>query len=252
MPKPITLPAEALVRLVALENLGELHITLKPAAVWRPRDLEHEEELRAREDFRRMGLFDRRGRLDAEVVAALAVLCRPAVEFYGWISIEEKTIGVLAGAIGREAVLAVRDGDSVTLRQIRPDRLPEELVGQAADLPPGRGDAFSMLQSDALASAGGRRSTEAGVGSRLARPEVRLAQRIAELPTTGGGQLSVASRDGLGRRRVSPHPLRFADTRNGRWLNQMTPVAGGDNRILIAPAGPLDLVARLRDMHKAL
>ena len=32
----------------------------------------------------------------------------------------------------------------------------------------------------------------------------------------------------------------------------MTPVAGGDNRILIAPAGPLDLIARLREMHKGL
>jgi len=252
LPKPLTLPAEALVRLVALENLGELHVALKPAAVWRPRDLEREEEMRAREDFRRMGLFDRRGRLDVEVVASLAVLCRPGVEFYGWISVEEGTIGVLAGAIGREAVLAVRDGDSVSLRQIRPDSLPEALVGQAADLPAGRGDAFSMLQSEALASAGGRRSTEAGVGSRLASPEVRLAQKIAELPTTGGGQLSVAVRDNLGRRRVSPHPLRFADTRNGRWLNQTAPVAGGDNRILIAPASPMDLVNRLREMHRAL
>ncbi|HEU5472187.1 MAG TPA: ESX secretion-associated protein EspG [Actinophytocola sp.] len=252
LPKRLTLPAETLARMVALESLGELHITLKPPAMWRPRHLEDEEEARARAEFRRLGLFDRRGRLDVELVASLAVLCRPGVEFYGWISRDETTIGVLAAAIGREAVLAVRTGDQVTLSQIRPETLPESLVGQSADIPPGRGDAFSMLQSEALASAGGHRRTEAGVGTRMASAEVRLAQKIAEQPTTGGGQLSVAVRDGIGRRKASPHPLRFADTPNGRWLNQTTPVGNGDNRIFIAPASHRDLVHRLQEMHRAL
>ena len=251
LPKPLTLPAEALARLVALENLGELHVTLEPAAVWRPRQLEHEEETHARAEFARMGLFDRRGRLDVEVVASLAVLCRPGAEFYGWISHGEKTVGVLAAAIGREAILAVRDGDSVALSQIRPETLPEALVAQTAEVPPGRGEAFSLLQSEALASVGGRQRTEAGVGTRPASTEVRLAQKIAELPTIGGGQLYVAVRDGLGRRRATEQPLRYADTANGRWLNHTTAVSG-DNRILIAPASRRDLVVKLQEMHASL
>jgi ESX secretion-associated protein EspG len=252
LPKPLTLPAETLARLVALEQLGELHITLKPMAVWRPRDVEHETETRVRAEFAGMGLFDRRGRLDVELVASLAVLCRPGVEFYGWINDGEKTVGVLAAAIGREAILAVRDGDSVSLRQIRPESLADELVGQTAEVRPGRGEAFSLLQSDALASVGGRRATEAGVGSRPASAEVRLAQKIAELPTTGGGQLYVAVRDGVGRRRATEQPLRYADTVHGRWLNHMTDAGNGERRVLIAPASRRDLVIRLQELHRSL
>lgn len=251
LPKPLTMPAEALVRLVALENLGELHVTLKPPALWRPKQVEHEVETRAREQFAQQGLFDRRGRLDVELVASLSVLCRPGAEFYGWITIAERTIGVLAAAIGREAILAIREGDSVSLNQIRPENLPEVLVAQTADVPPGRGEAFSLLQSEALASVGGRMRTEAGVGTRPASTEVRLAQKIAELPRIGGGQLSVAVRDSLGRRRATEQPLRYADTPNGRWLNHTTAV-NGDNRILIAPASRRDLVVRLQELHAGL
>jgi hypothetical protein len=251
LPKSLTLPAEALRRMVALENLGELHVTLKPPALWRPKHIEHEVETRTRAEFARLGLFDRRGRLDVELVASLTVLCRAGAEFYGWINEGDKTVGVLAAAIGREAILAVRDGDSVSLSQIRPETLPEALVGQTKDVPPGRGEAFSVLQSDALAAVGGRQRTEAGVGTRPAGAEVRLAQKIAELPTTGGAQLSVAIRDSMGRRRAT-QPLRYADTESGRWLNHTTDVGNGESRILIAPAGRRDLVVRLQEMHRTL
>jgi hypothetical protein len=253
LPKPLTLPAEALVRLVALENLGgELHVTLKPKAKWRPKQLDQEVETRVRDEFARMGLFDRRGRLEVELVASLTVLCRAGAEFYGWVNQGDKTVGVLAAAIGREAVLAIRDGDSVSLTQIRPESLPEALVAQTADVPPGRGEAFGLVQSEALASGGGRQRTDAGVGTRPASPEVRLAQKLAELPTTGGGQLYVAIRDSVGRRRSTEAPLRYADTNNGRWLNHMTALSSGENRIMIAPASRRDLVVRLQEMHRSL
>lgn len=245
----MTLPAETLARLVALENLGDLHPTLKPTAVWRRRS--DEEEL-DRKVHGELGAFDDRGRVEAELAASLAVLCRASTEVYGWIQREDRTIGVLAGAIGREAILAVRDGVKVELRQIRPENLAEALVGQTADVPPGRGDTATFLQSDALASVGGRRETAAGVGTMPASREIRLAQRIAAAPTTGGGQLSVAVRDGLGRRRACEHPLRYADTESGRWVNLMTPLPGGDNRILVAPASKPDLVARLHELQRAL
>ena len=50
-------------RMVALENLGGLHVTLRPPALWRPKRIQHEVETRTRAEFARMGLFDRRGRL---------------------------------------------------------------------------------------------------------------------------------------------------------------------------------------------
>lgn len=62
----------------------------------------------------------------------------------------------------------------------------------------------------------------------------------------------VAVRDGLGRRRATEQPRRYADTENGRWLNHMTALGGGDHRILIAPASHRDLVTRLQKMYNSL
>lgn len=248
----MTLPVETLARLVVLEQLGELHVALKPMAVWRRRRDQEELDRSIRGELGAMGAIDERGRLDVELTASLAVLARPGVECYGWIDRGDRTVGVLAGAIGREAILAVRDGETVELSQIRPESLAEALVGQTAEVAAGRGDAVSFLQSEAVASIGGRRETAAGVGTVPASREVRLAQRIAELPATGGGELSVAVRDGLGRRRVSEQALRYVDTVNGRWVNLMTPLPGGDNRILVAPADRRDLVARLHQLRQAL
>ncbi|HEY0454522.1 ESX secretion-associated protein EspG [Actinophytocola sp.] len=249
---PLTMPAEALVRLVRLENLGELHVTLAPPAKWRPKAFQHQLETQTRQEFIRLGLLDNRGRLDVELVASLTVLCRAGAEFYGWVNEGDTTRAVLAAAIGREAVLAVRDGDTVTLNQIRPESLPQVLVAQTPEVPPARGEAHSILRSEALAAVGGRHRTEAGVGSRPAPPDVRAVQQIAAQPTTGGGELYVAVRDRMARRRAVPYPLRYADTPTGRWLNHMTDAGDGEHRVLVAPASRTDLVRRLQEMHRSL
>lgn len=252
LPKPLTLSADTLVRLVDMENLGELHVALKPLGVWRPQKDREAFDKAIRDELAALGLFDRRGRVDVEVASSLAVLCRPRTEFYGWIHREDRTIGVLAAAIGREGVLAVRDGEEVRLCQIRATTLAEALVRQTAEVAPGRGDTISFVQSEAAAAVNDRHTSESGARVVPASREIRLAQRITNQPTTGGGQLSVACRDHLGRRRASEHPLRYADTANGRWLNLTTSLPGRDNRILLTPASKSDLAARLREMHHAL
>ncbi len=250
--RTLKLDADALARFVRLENLGELHITLRPLSVWRPREEERLAEAAAREQFRQLGMLDPGGRPDPELASSLAVLCRAGAEFYGWVYQEDTTIGVLTASIGREAVLAIRHDDVVTVQQIRPETLPEALVAQFPEVPPARGEALNILRSDGLASIGGRQRTEAGVGRRLASPEVRAVQSIAEQPTTGGGELHVAVRDRMARRRAVPYPLRYADTVTGRWLNHMTDAGGGEHRVLVAPASPLDLVRRLQEMYRTL
>jgi hypothetical protein len=250
--RPLTLDADALVRLVRLENLGELHVTLRPVGVWRPRAEEQRVESEVRAQFLRAGMVDGRGRLDVDLAASLTVLCRPAAEFYGWINEGEKTRGVLAAAVGREAILAIRDGDEIMINQIRPESLPEVLVAQTPDVLPARGEAHNILRSEALASVGGRSRTEAGVGSRLAPPEVRAVQQISAQPVTGGGELYVAVRDRMSRRRAVAYPLRYADTTSGRWLNHMTDAGGGEHRVLVAPASRQDLIRRLQEMYRAL
>lgn len=250
--QPITLPVELLARLVGMENLGELHVALKPLASWRPQGEREALDKATRDELAALGLLDRRGRIDVETMSSLAVLCQPMTEFYGWIHHQDRTTGVLAAASGGEGLLAVSDGTSVRLRQIGTKKLPEALVRQIAEVPPGTGDAVSFVQSEAVAAVDGRHTSEDGVRIVAARREIRLAQRIANQPTTGGGQLSVACRDRMGRRRSCDHPLRYVDTSSGRWLNLTTTLPGGDNRILLAPGGTADMTARLREMHRAL
>ena len=250
--KPLKLHMEALARLVRMENLGDLHVTLKPQAVWRRKADQDRVETEARNEFQRLGLLDRRGRVEVEVAASLAVLCRAGAEFYGWINEGDDTKGVLAGAIGREAVLAVREGATVTVTQIRPEALPNALVAQTPEVAPSRGEAVSVLRSDMLATVGGRQRTAAGVGMRPAPPEVRIVQQVIAQPTTGAGELYVAIRDRMGRRVPVRAPLRYADTPTGRWLNYMTPTGDGDERVLVAPAGRSDLIGRLQEMHRNL
>jgi hypothetical protein len=249
---PLTMPAEVLTRLVQMENLGDLHVTLRPLAKWRPKAFQEQLETQVRKEFIRMGLLDNRGRVEVELAASLAVLCRPGAEFYGWVNEGDKTRGVLAGAIGREAILAIRDADMVTINQIRPESLPEVLVAQTAEVNPARGDSYTILRSDALATVGGRHRSEAGVGMRPSPPEVRAVKKIMSQPTTGGGELYVAVRDRMSRRRAIPYPLRYADTETGRWLNHMTDAPGGEHRVLVAPATRTDLVRRLQEMHRSL
>ncbi|GAB1516283.1 ESX secretion-associated protein EspG [Actinophytocola sp. KF-1] len=250
--KPLKLHMEALARLVRMENLGDLHVTLKPQPVWRRRADQDRLETEARNEFQRLGLLDRRGRVEVEVAASLAVLCRAGAEFYGWINEGDDTKGVLAGAIGREAILAVREGAMVTVTQIRPETLPNALVGQTPEVGASRGESVSVLRSDMLATVGGRQRTAAGVGMRPAPPEVRIVQQVIAQPTTGAGELYVAIRDRMGRRVPCRAPLRYADTPNGRWLNHTTPTPDGDERVLVAPASRSDLIGRLQEMHRNL
>jgi hypothetical protein len=251
--KPLTLHVEALARLVRMENLGDLHVTLRPLAVWRRKADQDRLEIEARTEFMRLGLLDARGRVEVEVLASLAVLCRAGAEFYGWINEGERTRGVLAGAIGREAVLAVRDGAEVRISQIRPETLPMALVSKTPEVAPSRGEAVHVLRSEMLATTGGgRQRTAAGVGMRPAPPAVRIVQQIIAQPTTGGGELYVAVRDRMGRRRPVAEPLRYADTENGRWLNHTTTGSDGEQRVLVAPATRADLAARLQEMHRDL
>jgi hypothetical protein len=250
--KPLKLHVEALTRLVRMENLGDLHVAIRGLAVWRRKSDQDLLEVEARKEFMRLGLLDNRGRVDVEVAASLAVLTRAGAEFYGWINTGDQTKGVLAGATGREAILAVRRGDEVTVTQIRPETLPVALVNQTPDVPPSRGEAVNVLPSEVLASSGGRQRTAAGVGMRPAPPEVRIVQQIMSQPTTGGGELYVAIRDRMGRRKPVQNPLRYADTENGRWLNYTSNTADGEPRVLVAPATRADLVARLQEMHRNL
>jgi EspG family len=252
LPAAVSVDVEVLSWAVSTEDIGVLHPVVAPTAVWRPRAALAEVDGVARAECGRLGWLDRRGRLDVEVVAALAVVCRPAVEFYGWVNDGERTVGVLSAAIGKNAVLVVRDADVVRLSHVRAEELPEMLVGQLPEVPAGRVRPVRIeLAELAATTRDGRRRSESGVGTYPASESARLVRQLADLPVLGTGELHVAVRDALGRRRTVPEPVRYQDTPQGRF-GYMVSGAGGEESMFLAGVSRPDLVARLREAHRTL
>lgn len=246
---PVTISATALAALLRRERIGEPHITMSPTAMWYSPDERREADAQISDEISDLDVTDHRG-LDVEFASSLAVLCKPTIEYYGWINEGKLTLGVLAGSIGREAVLAVRENDTVYLNQIEPERLPEALVAQIPEYAPAKGRPINVAQDEVLAEADRARESSRVI-TRPASHAIRQLQNITALPTDGGGELYVGLRDSIGRRKHTEQPLRYADTSEGRWLNITLP-GQARTMLVISPGTRKDIAQRMRDMHSAL
>ena len=235
-------------------RVGELPVVLDGEPAYRD-DTEHGEMARtATDELARVGVLGRRG-LDPDFADLLAVLCRPQLEYYGWFAAEGRTVGMLSAVLGQMAVVAVRDGDAVTFREIRPSEVLGVLV---SELPPHRPAGFTPINTRMADLAAAGAGDSSGGPQMLQRPvstvmpaEMRLLVEIATGKRSGSGQFFVAMRDAMGRRRVSPEPLGVVDTPRGRVLLTITH-ARGERWVLVAPATAADLVTRLRQMSSQL
>jgi hypothetical protein len=127
------------------------------------------------------------------------------------------TSAVLAGAIGKEALLAVRQpDDTVRLTRIPSSRLAERLVAQTPDVPAAAGVPVVVARSE-LHAAGRVRGSAA-------------VRRLLALPTIGAGELYVGRCD---------DPISYVDTVGGRVV--VTALVPDAVRV-----GAADLVAQLR------
>jgi hypothetical protein len=250
LPAPATIPARVLAWLVAAEGLGELHITLAPAAQWRAPSMRSPWPGQAAERLTQLGWRNSAGRLEREVVASLTVLCRPAVEMFGWITHDRATIGVLAAKIGKDTVLAVRTPDgTIGLSSIPAGRLAERLVAQTPLIPAGPGTPLLVSPAEFRSvNRAGRQLTATGAIVRKASPDARHAKQLLAQPRTGGGELWVAARDDAGRRHVVKQPLRYADIAGGRHLI----TTNGAAQVRLIPAGRTQLITVLNQAHRNL
>ncbi len=219
----VRVSASVLSALVARERLGKLHVALAPVATWRDEPLDIRDELAA---------IGWAGELDRDVIASLRVLCEPTTAYYGWLTHDGATVSVLTAAIGREAILAVRDGDLVRLRTIGARQLADRLVAQLPDVPPGRGLPFTVSLSELRATdRRGRVRAPGGVVSRRAGPEVLRAQELLALESTGAGEIYSSSQV----------PLCYIDTVEGRYVvSSLT-----EDTVRVAPASVSALVSQL-------
>lgn len=249
LPAPARLPAVELAALAAAEGLGELHETLAPAAVWRSPKVSDPVRGSLAERLTELGWRDRLGRLEREVAASLAVLARPAVAYYGWLTHDHATISVLAAAIGKEAVLAVRQPDStVWLSNTTASRLADGLVAQTPDVRRGQGTpcTVELAELRGLRRTGSQRAA-GGVVLRRASQTARHLAELVDLPTTGAGELYVAVRDDNGRVHTHDDLIGYADTAHGRYLTLT------DRRqVLVTPADEAVLTEQLHRVHRRL
>ncbi|GLY37181.1 ESX secretion-associated protein EspG [Amycolatopsis sp. NBRC 101858] len=237
----VDVPVEALAALAEREQVGQLHITLRPEPLWLSDEEREEAGKRIDAALAEAGLIDARGRSTVDFLDWLPLLVSPARECYGWVGVDGRTYGVLAAAKGLQAVLAVSDGTRVGVQEIDRNRLAESLVEQLPPMGAGGGRPRSVRVADLTEAA--RRGQDAYPLDPAVADVVSLVQR----PVSGSGELYVGRRDDVGRHTCLRQPLHYADTDWGRYLSY-TSGAGEDAVIHIGPAGPRDLADTLMEL----
>lgn len=241
----VDVPVEALAALAEREQVGQLHITLRPEPLWLSDEEREDAGKRVDAALAEAGLVDPRGRATVDFLDWLPLLVNPAREFYGWVGVEGRTYGVLAAAKGLQAILAVSDGAQIGVQEIDRNRLAESLVEQLPPMGAGGGHPRAVRVADLTEAA--RRGQEAYPLDPAVADVVSLVQR----PVSGSGELYVGRRDDVGRHTCLQQPLHYADTDWGRYLSYTTG-AGDDAVIHIGPAGPRELADTLMELAGAL
>ena len=119
----VDVPVEALAALAEREQIGQLHITLRPEPLWLSDEERADANKRIDAALAEAGLVDGAGRAVVDFLDWLPLLVSPARECYGWVGVDGQTYGVLAAAKGLQAVLAVSDGTYVGVQEIERHRL---------------------------------------------------------------------------------------------------------------------------------
>jgi len=253
---PVEVPLDILVTVLRWEGVDQPHAVLSTTAWWMGDDVRRAVERKALAELAELGLT-----LDSGFRAAVAALARPTVEFYGWLSTAERVLGVFGVCAGAEAVVVVRDEDTVRLSPVHPDRLAEAVVARLPVVPAARGRSLNVPEAELIGGDRRRAGDDEGFAgfSPLVAPsaDASLFHALMAEPRTGASQFYVAVRDDLGRRRRVRSPVSCVDVApgratEGRWMTRTSATGAGVNWVFAAPATEASLVAKLHEMHWAL
>lgn len=203
-------------------------------------------------DLAKRGLV-RHGELHEDLTMALRALSDFEVAVAAMGTLEKgKRLFARASANRDAGVLAVQEGQQLTVTLIRPTALAMTMVGLLPKVEAGPGQSVTVAQPAAV---GGRGDDEGGFssvrGGGRSDPVLRIAESYLSRPRTGSGFFTVSGRDRHGKE-IKAGSVGWFDTDAGRYLSLTRPV-GEDGQIhgTFSPADPARLIQQLGQLIQA-
>ncbi|MFB9907419.1 ESX secretion-associated protein EspG [Allokutzneria oryzae] len=180
------------------------------------------------------------GPVDAPLRDLLTLLATGRHELHATLR-QEPGRRAMAAAAGDSGVLAVCDGDRITLSTIFGKALTRTIVTAMPAMRGGPGRSVSLPSAvfDAACAAGDD-LTRSLVERKVSTADATMIGEMLS-GVVGGGQFTSAVRDTLNRRKRGNHAVAFVDTEHGRYLIEQRATYNGPAWTTIAPGG----IARL-------
>lgn len=189
--------------------------------------------------------------VDPELEWMLRVLVRPDREIDGrlWFG---RSIRVLAAASEDRAVLAIKDGTTLTVRPAATTGLPREAASTLPPAEPGPGTSVTVRSADLDAAASEVGDDVAELARALRQRGVRPddAETLQRMVGEAGnrGQFGAAARDRWNRRIRASHVVGFFDSPRGRYVQLRRESGSGDPWSTIAPVDARRMVGHVEEL----
>lgn len=242
----VELSVYPLISVIQKENLGDPHPVFGGGEGYVSPRFAGEAERWLRAELAEAGLGDR-GRL-VDFTGMLSIVQKARTEFYGWVTTQDETYAVLVAANGHNAFAVTRHGDRVAFRRVHPDRLAEATVERLPEMPPGRGESISVLESE-VGRSGPKQVLRRASGSARSEQARRL-DALLRTPRRGGTKLYAAHRDDTGQRIRSRTWLDLLDLPDGRWAVYTT-TGRGERTVNAVPATQQLVTQKLNDILRS-
>lgn len=239
----VSISMETYTTVVEKENLGEPHTTLGGGEMWYSPDEVRTRDVRVLNELRQQGLVDGT-RVSDRFMDALAVMQRPSVEYYTFASIDGRSTTIRTAALGRDAVLVIRQGQRITIAPIPVEQLGLRLAAALPTVPAAPVHSMSCDDADLRAV-----MKDKAVPSSKSAHDAKRMKRILEGDRADTGQLYAAIRDGVGGRKSTTAPIpTWFDTEQGRLLLSFDT----NGWVNLTGATTLTIADKLADLEKAL
>lgn len=188
-----------------------------------------------------------------ELAAQLRVLARPDREVDARLWLGRSVRALAASATGGErAVLAVKDGDAITMHPAAASGLPRQALSALPEAPAGPGRSVSVRSADLDAAAAESGNDVHGLTAALHTRGVRRDDAAAVTDMVRGarshGQFGAAARDHLGNRVRAGHVVGVFDTDRGRYLQLRRSTPSGEEWSTLAPVDSRRLLAQVEEL----